>query len=127
MNSSVSVKPIDPERKVKQNNVLNVHIKDKNELYAAYMPFIKQGCLFIYTNKTYEMGEELFLLLQLCDEMKKFPITGKVIWRTPLGAQRNLTPGVGIQFCADEAASVQKKIVTLLAGSAGSDRPTDTM
>lgn len=127
MNNPTLVKTIDAEREINENKILTAHIKDKNELYAAYMPFIKQGGLFVYTNKNYELGEELFLLLQLLDEPEKISITGKVIWRTPLGAQRNLTPGVGVQFSGENAVATQKKIVTLLAGSIKSERPTDTM
>lgn len=115
------------ERKINEDEILAVHIKDKNELYAAYMPFIKQGGLFVYTHKNYELGKELFLLLQLFDEPEKISMTGKVIWRTPTGAQRNLTPGIGVQFGGENATATQKKIVTLLAGSIKSDRPTDTM
>ena len=41
-------------------------------LYAAYMPFIKNGGLFIPTNKSYKLGDEVFMLLNLMDERKKF-------------------------------------------------------
>ena len=38
------------------NGILSLTIKDKAVLYAAYMPFIKHGGLFIPTNKTYTMS-----------------------------------------------------------------------
>jgi len=37
--------------------VLSLSIKEKSALFAAYMPFIKGGGLFIPTNKQYKMGE----------------------------------------------------------------------
>ena len=43
--------------------VLSLSIKEKSALFAAYMPFIKGGGLFIPTNKQYKMGEEVFMLL----------------------------------------------------------------
>ena len=40
-------------------------IKDKAALYVAYMPFIKNGGLFIPTNKSFKVGDEVFMLLSL--------------------------------------------------------------
>src|SRR5690606_34285320 len=37
-----------------RNGILSLTIKDKSVLYAAYMPFIKNGGLFIPTNKSYK-------------------------------------------------------------------------
>lgn len=34
-----------------RNGILSLTIKDKSVLYAAYMPFIRNGGLFIPTNK----------------------------------------------------------------------------
>lgn len=62
------------------NGILSLTIKDKAVLYAAYMPFIKHGGLFIPTNKSYTMGDEVFMLLSLMDEPEKIPVAGKVIW-----------------------------------------------
>ena len=54
-------------------------IKDRTVLYAAYMPFVRHGGLFVPTNKKYELGEEVFILLALMDEPEKIPINGKVV------------------------------------------------
>ena len=50
-----------------RSGILSLTIKDKAVLYAAYMPFIKNGGLFIPTNKQYKLGEEVFLLLNLME------------------------------------------------------------
>jgi type IV pilus assembly protein PilZ len=39
-----------------RNGILTLTIKDKSVLYAAYMPFIKNGGLFIPTNKKLQVG-----------------------------------------------------------------------
>src|SRR3989338_8322269 len=70
-----------------RNGILSLTIKDKSVLYAAYMPFIKNGGLFIPTNKNYKLGDEVFMLLNLMDEPEKIPVAGKVVWITPKGAQ----------------------------------------
>ncbi|SDB49810.1 PilZ domain-containing protein [Pseudomonas sp. NFACC13-1] len=109
-----------------RNGILSLTIKDKSVLYAAYMPFIKNGGLFIPTNKNYRLGDEVFMLLSLMDEAEKIPVAGKVIWLTPKGAQGNRTAGVGVQF-NDGDNSARNQIETHLAGSLKSDRPTHTM
>ena len=56
-----------------RNGILSLAIKDKAVLYAAYMPFIQNGGLFIPTKKEYEIGDEVFMLLSLMDEPEKLP------------------------------------------------------
>ncbi len=109
-----------------RNGILSLTIKDKEVLYAAYMPFVQNGGLFIPTNKSYRLGDEVFMLLSLMDETEKVPVAGKVIWITPKGAQGNRAAGIGVQF-SDQDDSAVKKIETYLAGSLESDKPTHTM
>lgn len=109
-----------------RNGILSLTIKDKSVLYAAYMPFIKHGGMFIPTNKTYRLGDEVFMLLNLMDEPEKIPVAGKVIWVTPKGAQGNRAAGIGVQF-SDQDNTARSKIETYLAGALKSDRPTHTM
>src|SRR6478609_9719491 len=106
--------------------ILSLTIKDKAVLYAAYMPFLQGGGLFIPTNKTYKLGEEIFMLLTLMEEPEKLPLAGKVVWITPKGSQGNRATGVGVQF-NDPDNAAQRKIETYLAGSLESDRATHTM
>lgn len=109
-----------------RNGILSLTIKDKAVLYAAFMPFIKNGGLFIPTNKKYKLGAEVFILLSLMDEPEKLPIAGKVVWITPKGAQGSRAAGIGIQF-NNEDDTVLKKIETYLAGAMDSNRPTYTL
>lgn len=108
--------------------VLSLSIKEKSALFAAYMPFIKGGGLFIPTNKSYRMGEEVFMLLTLMDDPARLPVSGKVVWLTPSGAHGGRTQGVGVQFAFNESGkAVQNKIEGFLGGSLKSVRPTHTM
>lgn len=111
-----------------RQGILSLTIKDKGALYAAYMPFIKNGGLFIPTNKDYRLGDEVFMLLKLMDETEKLPVVGKVVWLTPKGAQGNRVAGIGVEFADDQdGGNVRKKIETYLGGALKSDRPTHTM
>lgn len=110
-----------------KSGILSLTIKDKAVLYAAYMPFILNGGLFIPTNRQYNLGDEVFMLLSLMDETEKLPVAGKIIWITPKGAQGNRAAGVGVQFSEKDNGMARSKIETYLAGSLESDRPTHTM
>lgn len=106
--------------------MLQLTIKDKSVLYAAYMPFVEKGGLFIPTPKKYKLGDEVFILLNLMDEPERIPVSGKVVWITPQGSQGNRAAGIGIQFTMkDETA--KNIIEKVLAGSLESDRPNHTM
>lgn len=108
--------------------MLSLFIKDKAALYAAYMPFVKNGGLFIPTSKNvYKLGDEVFMLVTLMDSKEKTPLAGKVIWVTPKGAQGNRQTGVGVQFSEQDKGVTKNKIEGFLAGALESDRPTHTM
>ena len=110
-----------------RQGILSLTIKDKSALYAAYMPFIKGGGLFIPTKKSYQLGEEVFMLLTLMDETEKIPVAGKIVWITPPGAQGNRAAGIGVQFSDQDEGVARNKIEGYLAGALESDRPTHTM
>jgi len=110
-----------------RQRILSFVIKDKQALYASYMPYIKNGGLFIPTTKRYSLGDELFLLLQLMDEKERVPVAGKVVWITPLGAEGNRQVGVGIQFSDQDKGDARRKIEQYLAGGLEAERPTHTM
>jgi type IV pilus assembly protein PilZ len=107
--------------------VLSLTIKDKNALYAAYMPFVKGGGIFVPSSRPYKLGEEVFMLLTLMESKEKIPVAGHVIWVTPPGAQGGRTAGIGIQFNEKDSGVARSKIEALLAGMLNSDRPTHTM
>jgi len=110
-----------------RQGILSLTIKDKSALYAAYMPFIKNGGLFIPTSKGYNLGDEVFMLLTLMEEKEKLPVAGKIVWITPKGSQGNRAAGIGVQFSDQDGGSARTKIETYLAGALKSDRPTHTM
>jgi len=109
-----------------RNGIISLTIKDTAVLYAAYMPFVQNGGLFVPTAKQYKIGDEVFILLTLMDEPEKIPCAGKVVWVTPQGAQGGRTAGDGVQFAAQNDG-LSNKIETYLAGAMVSGRPTQTM
>jgi Tfp pilus assembly protein PilZ len=72
-----------------------LNIRERAALYAAYMPFLRGGGIFIPTSRPYALGEEVFMLLSLMDDPNKIAVQGKVVWITPEGVQGNRTQGIG--------------------------------
>jgi len=107
------------------HGILTLVLPEKQNLSAAFMPFIKGGGLFIETNRDFHLGEEVFALLQLMDEADKTPITGKVIWMTPRSPQNGKKQGIGIQIPSEDQ-DLTIKIETYLAGF-DANTPTQTL
>jgi len=107
--------------------VLSLAIKEKVALYAAYMPYLKSGGLFIPTNKPFQMGEEVFMLLSLLDDPLKLKVVGNVVWVTPT-TQGSKPQGIGVQFNEKNGGlEARNKIEALLGNVLRSTRPTHTM
>ena len=96
--------------------VLSLNIREKAALYAAYMPFLKGGGIFIPTSRQYALGEEVFMLLSLMDDPNRLAVQG------------NRTQGIGVQFTQDETgSSARVTIEKILGETLASTRPTHTM
>lgn len=109
-----------------KKTMIALTIKDKVVLHNYYMPFIKNGGLFIANRTEYDVGDDVFILLNLMDESEKIPVAGKVAWIAKEGVKSPHIPGVGIQF-SDPDNIAKEKIETYLAGSIGSANSTATM
>ena len=117
-----------PAAAMPRPGVLSLNIREKAALYAAYMPFLKGGGIFIPTSREYRLGEEVFMLLSLMDDPNRIAVQGKVVWITPEGVQGNRTQGIGVQFTQDETgASAKSTIEKLLGELLASPRPTHTL
>lgn len=108
--------------------VMSLNISSKSTLYAAYMPHVKNGGIFVPSTRNFNLGDEVFLLLSLMDDPTKIPVAGKVVWVTPAGAQNSRAQGIGVHFNRDEAGiELKRKIEGLLGGLLQSARPTHTL
>ena len=109
-------------------SVVQLAIKEKAALYAAYIPLFKEGGLFIPTARDYKLGDDVYVLLTLPDDVQRYPVAGKVAWVTPARAACSRTQGVGVQFPADDKSKLLKlKIEEILGAHLASDRPTQTI
>ena len=113
---------------IKRPSVISLNLKGKSALYAAWMPLLKGGGLFMPSAKGHQLGEDVLVVLQFLDEPLKLPISGKVAWINPAHAAGNRPQGVGIQLPDNEVGKeLKKKIEGILAPVAKSDRVTHTV
>jgi len=110
-----------------RSSVISIAIKDKQALYMSYMPYVKDGGLFVPTKKDYDLGDELFLLVKVIDEPDQLQISGKVVWISPPGALGNRPRGVGVQFIGDTARKAAGLIENRLGATISLTRSTHTM
>jgi type IV pilus assembly protein PilZ len=117
-----------PAAPVTRPSVLSLVIKEKAALYSAYMPFLKNGGIFVPTSKSYHLGDEIYLILTLLDDPNKYPIAGKVAWVTPSTAGNGKSQGIGVHFPNDDSGTrIRQRIEELLGSAMHSTRVTHTL
>ena len=128
--TSASTSPIaaGPAGAASRPSVVQLAIKEKAALYAAYIPLFKEGGVFIPTTREYQLGADVYVLLTLPEDTRRYPVAGKVAWVTPARAAGNRTQGVGVRFPNDEKSRLLKlKIEEILGAHLASERPTQTI
>jgi type IV pilus assembly protein PilZ len=109
-------------------SVIQLSIKEKLALHAAYIPAFTEGGVFIPTTRDYALGDDVYVLLSLPEDAQRYPVAGKVAWVTPAKAAGGRTQGVGIMFPKDEKSrALRLKIEEILGSLMASDRPTQTI
>jgi type IV pilus assembly protein PilZ len=109
-------------------SVIQLAIKEKAALHAAYIPLFADGGVFIPTSREYRLGDDVYVMITLPNDPSRYPIAGKVGWITPAGVAGNRSQGVGVRFPKDEKSRQLKlRIEEMLGATLGSDRPTQTI
>jgi len=109
-------------------SVIQLVFREKGALYAAYVPILLDGGLFVPTTREYKLGEDIYLLLSLPDDPQRYPVAGKVAWITPANASAGRTQGVGVRFPNDDKTRLLKlRIEEILGTSISSSKPTQTI
>lgn len=108
--------------------VFSLVIRSKAALYAAWIPLLRNGGLFVPSNREHRLGEEVIVLLSLLDDPSKISLQGHVAWINPAHATGNRPQGIGIQLSENEPGKeFKKKVEGLLASALQSSRPTHTI
>ena len=86
--------------------------RERGALYAAYMPLLAHGGIFVPTTRAYQLGDDVYLLLTLPDDPQRYPVAGKVAWITPGNATGGRTQGVRRRLpfrCEDKPAQIEDR------------------
>jgi len=129
MSANSPASPVSPNATTAARpSVIQLAIKEKAALYAAYIPLFTEGGVFIPTSREYKLGADVYVLMTLPDDTQRYPIAGKVAWVTPPRAAGNRAQGVGVRFPNDEKSRLLKmKIEEILGAHLASERPTQTI
>ncbi|MFK7890500.1 MAG: PilZ domain-containing protein [Granulosicoccus sp.] len=106
--------------------IISFSITDRGALHSAYMPFMQNGGMFVPSTRTYQLGDEVFVLLRLMNDASFLTVVGTVAWMTPVGAQGNKVSGIGVHFSEADNDRARLHIEHHLQ-SVNRDRPTHTM
>lgn len=113
---------------ISRPGVFTLVIRSKAALYAAWIPLLKGGGIFLPSSRSHSLGEEVLVLLTLLDDPNKIPLQGTVAWINPAHAAGNRPQGIGVQIQDSEAGrELRKRVEGLLAGALQSTRPTHTI
>jgi len=113
---------------VARPGVFTLVIRSKAALYAAWIPLLKGGGIFLPSSRSHSLGEEVLILLTLLDDPNKIPLQGTVAWINPAHAAGNRPQGIGVQLQdGDAGRDLRKRVEGLLAGALQSSRPTHTI
>ena len=117
-----------PEALSQRPGVFTLVIRSKAALYAAWIPLLRGGGVFLPSNRPHALGDEVLILLSLLDDPNKIPLQGHVAWINPAHSAGNRPQGIGVQLADSEVArELKKKVEGLLAGALQSSRPTHTI
>lgn len=99
---------------IEKSVALTYIIKEALELNLSYMPFVRDGGLFVPTPQTYPLDTHVILELQLPGKKDAMKIEGRVVWVTPKNALHHVLAGIGIQFVGPHSAKVRAEIESML-------------
>ena len=117
-----------PEALSQRPGVFTLVIRSKAALYAAWIPLLKGGGIFLPSNRSHALGEEVLILLTLLDDPNKIPLQGSIAWINPAHSTGNRPQGIGVQLHDSEVGrDLKKRVEGLLAGASQSSRPTHTI
>jgi type IV pilus assembly protein PilZ len=117
-----------PGIELERPGVISLTVRNKASLYAAYIPWFRNGGIFLPLTKTMQLGDRFLLILALMDDPAKIPVVAQVAWITPPNAHGNRPAGVGLQFSENQPMKeLKKRIEGILAGALQSSKPTHTI
>lgn len=110
-----------------KTSVVPLRFKNLDQLYKSYMPFLKNGGLFIPTRRRYLMGQDVMMVVQMPEEEESLSAGGIVSWVNTENAIGHKKQGIGVEFSDGNGIALRARIEALLLDRADSDIATYTL
>ncbi|HBX38632.1 MAG TPA: hypothetical protein DEG76_15680 [Pseudohongiella sp.] len=106
----------------KPPRLLKIHFDDPATLAACYLPFLKQGGLFVPGDYEELSSDAVMLLLRLPGESQAEMLRLDVVCSTPQGMPGKQPAGIGLGFNAETArvAARVREIISPFSAAQGS-------
>ena len=98
-----------------ESQQLSLVLSDRDELHDHYLPMVIGGGIFVPTSNDLDFGDQVQVQVELLSERQKAVVPGRVVWITPVGAQRSLMKGVGVQITGENKSRIQQYFENLIA------------
>lgn len=95
------------------HNTIDCTFENMETFAQDYMPFIKNGGLFLNTAKRYALGDPVTIKLKIEDKAIEEMVACKVVWRKPRSIQDQFQ--IGIQFQGKEIKPILDLVETYLS------------
>lgn len=73
-----------------------LHYEQVSALQSGFMPFLKNGGLFIPCKGEYQLGQQVFLLIRFQDEATQLAVCATVAWVSPDDCE--YVEGIGVRL-----------------------------
>jgi type IV pilus assembly protein PilZ len=93
---------------------IHIAIPDGKTLAQVWMPFVKNGGLFVPTQDEALLGDELILVVTLPDAPQPIRALGHIVWLSPSGADGGKPAGWGIQISERDNGQTRRLIEACL-------------
>lgn len=107
--------------------IIPLRFKTLGQLYKSYMPWFKNGGIFIPTTRRFQMGQEILMMVILPETTEKLPAAGIVSWVSPHNSTGHKKQGVGVEFTDEEGIALRYRIDGLLREQLEKGDPTYTL
>lgn len=110
-----------------RRGTFSVALRSRAALYAAWIPLLRNGGLFIPCDQEHSLGEEILLLVTVLEE-PSIVLRGHVAWVSPPQSTGSRPQGIGVHLAeGDPTRDFKTRVEGLLATALNSSRPTHTM
>lgn len=112
------------------SKMLSLRLESKPVIYASYMSFAEFGGVFVPTDESFNMGDEIMLMMELVgpSQTEKMLLKTNVCWINSNPSAGGRPKGIGLAFTKDEAGIKARNIIeAILTGVLHAERATYTL